>query len=80
LISTVFDICDKDQFALLQLIDEVPKLREAAQAVSFDKLIHQSTQTYFELHDPEAGETVICQKANLSPRSSKFETELGPRG
>jgi AcrR family transcriptional regulator len=69
LISTVFDIFDKDQFALLQLIDEVPELREAAQAVSFDNLIHQTTQTYFELHYPDAEKDVICQKAYLVEKS-----------
>jgi AcrR family transcriptional regulator len=69
LLSTFFDIFEKDQFVLLQLIDEVPELREAAQAVSFDNLIHQTTLMYFQLHYPEVPKKIIAEKAYLIEKS-----------
>jgi AcrR family transcriptional regulator len=70
LISAVFDIFYEDQFVLLQLIDEVPELREAAHAVSFDNLIHRTAQTYLELHYPVVRKEVIAQKAYLVEKSA----------
>jgi AcrR family transcriptional regulator len=69
LFSTMYDIFEEDQFVLLQLIDEVPELRDAAQAVSFDNLIHRTAQTYFRLHFPEAPEHQIITKAYLIEKS-----------
>lgn len=69
LITTVYKIFEADQFVLLQLIDEVPELREAAQAVSFDNLIHRTTQTYFESHYPEVALEVIDKKAYIIEKS-----------
>jgi AcrR family transcriptional regulator len=65
MIEYVFDIFEKDRYALLQLINEVPELRRVAQPFSFDSLIHRTTQMFFEQHFAEVDRTVIARKSYI---------------
>ena len=57
-----------DQYALLQMIDEVPELRQAAQMISFDNLIQKSMRTYLEQYFPDADLKEIGRKAYMVQR------------
>jgi AcrR family transcriptional regulator len=65
IITTCFEIFQRDQYVLLQLIDEVPELREPARAVSFDKLIHDTAEDFVDSHQPDMEPSVIEKKAYL---------------
>jgi AcrR family transcriptional regulator len=69
LIATLFDIFEADRFALLQLIDEVPQLRHAAHAVSFDNLIQAATITYVEQHFPQVDRKEIARRVYIVEKS-----------
>lgn len=69
LMVTLIEIFEADRFALLQLIDEVPELRTAAQAVSFDNLIHASVGAYLQQHYPDVDETLIARKVYVLEKS-----------
>lgn len=69
IINNLIDIFEADHFALLQLIDEVPELREASQPISFDKLIHRTTQTYLEQNFPLADRSQISCKVYIAEKS-----------
>ena len=62
-INWVFEIFEKDQFVLLELVDEIPELRRHSQVFSFDNLIHRTTSTYLEEHfqgvDPQKIEKTV---------------------
>jgi AcrR family transcriptional regulator len=61
----VFEVFEKDRYALLQLINEVPELRRAAQPLSFESLIHHTTQMFFEQHFTDVDRAVIARKAYI---------------
>jgi AcrR family transcriptional regulator len=65
LIEYVFDVFEKDRYALLQLINEVPELRRVAQPFSFDSLIHRNTQMFFEQHFADVERIVIARKSYI---------------
>ena len=68
-VSTLFDIFEADSFTLLQLIDEVPELRNAARSISFDNLIQAATITYLEHHFPHVDRKHIVRKAYIIGKS-----------
>jgi AcrR family transcriptional regulator len=61
----VFEVFEKDRYALLQLINEVPELRRMAQPFSFDSLIHRTTQMFFEQHFADAEHAVVARKSYI---------------
>jgi AcrR family transcriptional regulator len=63
IIEYVFDVFEKDRYALLQLINEVPELRRVAQPFSFDSLIHRTTQMFLEQHFADVDRVVIARKS-----------------
>ena len=69
IISNLISIFEEDRFALLQLIDEVTELRMASQPISFDSLIHRTTQTYLEQNFPLIDKEVIACKVYIVEKS-----------
>jgi AcrR family transcriptional regulator len=65
LIGWVFEVFEKDRYALLQLINEVPELRRAAQPFSFDNLIQRTTQMFFEQHFAHVAPAIIARKSYI---------------
>lgn len=61
----LFEVFDRDRYALLQLISEVPELRRMAQPFSFDSLIHRTTQMFFEQHFAHVERAVIARKCYI---------------
>jgi len=61
----VFDVFEKDRYALLQLINEVPELRRVAQPLSFESLMHHTTQMFFEQHFTDVDRAVIARKSYI---------------
>jgi AcrR family transcriptional regulator len=59
----VFEVFEKDRYALLQLINEVPELRKTAQPFSFDTLIQRTTQMFFEQHFAQVEPAVVARKS-----------------
>jgi AcrR family transcriptional regulator len=62
-IEEVFEIFERDRYALLQLINEVPELRRTAQPLSFDRLIWHTSQMFLEQHFTQVSRTTIARKA-----------------
>jgi AcrR family transcriptional regulator len=62
-IEWAFDVFEKDRYALLQLINEIPDLRGVAQPFSVDSLLHHSTQLFFEHHFPDLDRATLARKA-----------------
>jgi AcrR family transcriptional regulator len=67
-IGWVFDVFEKDRYALLQLINEVPELRRVSQPLSFDSLISQTTQMFLEQHYPDVDRAIIARKSYVLDR------------
>jgi AcrR family transcriptional regulator len=65
LTESIFEVFEKDRYALLQLINEVPELRRVAQPLSFDNLIHHNTQMFFEQHFTDVDRAVIARKSYI---------------
>jgi AcrR family transcriptional regulator len=64
-IAGIFDLFEKDRYALLQLINEVPEIRTVGQPLSFDNLIHHITQMFLEQHFTDVDRTIIAQKSYI---------------
>jgi AcrR family transcriptional regulator len=64
-IAWTFDLFEKDRYALLQLINEVPQLRRVNYPFSFDCLIHHTTQMYLEHHFSDIARSIIARKAYI---------------
>ncbi len=65
LVERAFEVFEKDRYALLQLINEVPELRRVAQPISFETLIHRNTQMFLEQHFPDVARVVIARKSYI---------------
>jgi AcrR family transcriptional regulator len=63
LVERAFEVFEKDRYALLQLINEVPELRRVAQPISFEALIHRNTQMFLEQHFTDVARPVIARKS-----------------
>jgi AcrR family transcriptional regulator len=63
LIEGVFETFEKDRYALLQLISEVPALRHASQPLSYDRLIHRTTQMFIDHHLTDIDPTTVARKS-----------------
>lgn len=64
-IAWAVDVIEKDRYALLQLISEIPELRSVSQPFSFESLLHHPTQLYLEHHFPNADRAILARKAYL---------------
>jgi AcrR family transcriptional regulator len=64
-IEWVFDVFEKDRYALLQLINEIPDLRKVSQPFSFESLIHHPTEMFLQQHFTEIDRTVLARKAHV---------------
>jgi AcrR family transcriptional regulator len=60
-----FDVFEKDRYALLQLINEVPELRRVAQPLSFDSLINHTTQMFLGQHFTDVDSAIIARKSYI---------------
>ncbi|GLR66112.1 TetR family transcriptional regulator [Acidocella aquatica] len=58
----LFDVSEKDRYALFQILNEVPELRDAAQPISFDRLIHQAHFMFIQQHFSTADPLAISRK------------------
>jgi AcrR family transcriptional regulator len=67
-LECAFDVFEKDRYALLQLINEVPEFRRVAQPFSFDSLIQRTTQMFFEQHFAHVDRAVIARKSYIIDR------------
>jgi AcrR family transcriptional regulator len=65
LTESVFEVFEKDRYALLQLINEVPELRRVAQPLSFDSLITHTTQMFFGQHFTDVDSAIIARKSYI---------------
>lgn len=61
-IERLFDVFEKDRYALLQLINEVPELRSVSQPISFANLIHHTHQMFLEQHFHDVDRAIIARK------------------
>ena len=61
-IAYLFDIFEKDRYALLQLIEEVPELRKISRPSSFINLIGHTAQTALQQRFTDASSTAIARK------------------
>ncbi len=58
----LFDVAEKDRYALFQILNEVPELREAAEPISFDRLIHHAHYMFIQQHFSAADPLAISRK------------------
>jgi AcrR family transcriptional regulator len=58
----LFDLFERDRYALFQILNEVPELRDAAQPISFDRIIHQAHRMFLEQHFHAADPVAISRK------------------
>jgi AcrR family transcriptional regulator len=65
LISCIYEIFRRDQYVLLQLIDEVPDLREPARSVSFERLVHKIAKSFLRAYNPDTSESEFDKKVYL---------------
>jgi AcrR family transcriptional regulator len=68
-IEWVFDIFERDHYALLTLINEVPELRHAARAVSISSLMSHTSQVFLEQHFTGVSRSIIARKAYILDKS-----------
>jgi AcrR family transcriptional regulator len=65
LTMSLFEVFEKDRYALLQLITEVPELKRIAQPFSFETLMHRTTQVFFEHYFPDVNAAVLARKSYI---------------
>lgn len=62
-IEWIFDIFEKDRYALLQLINEVPELRRVAQPFSFNSLLYHTSQMFVDHHFTDIDRAIVARKS-----------------
>jgi len=62
LIDRLLKYMEVEQAALMNLIDEVPELRESAQAMSLENLVRDTSRSYLELHLSKLDPASISRK------------------
>jgi AcrR family transcriptional regulator len=68
-IEWVLEIYEKDRYALLQLIYEVPELRRVSQPLSIGSLMNRTSQMVLEQHFAGVSRSVIARKAYILDKS-----------
>jgi AcrR family transcriptional regulator len=67
-VAQLFDICEKDHYALLRLIYEIPEFRSAARPLSFTNLISHTTQMSLQQHFTGVDREIIVRKSYVIDR------------
>ena len=67
-VERLFDIFEKDHYALLRLIYEIPELRSAARPLSFTNLISHTTQMGLQQHFTGVDWATIVRKSYVIDR------------
>jgi AcrR family transcriptional regulator len=67
-VEQLFDIFEKDHYALLRLVDEIPELRSAARPLSFTNLISHTTQMGLQQHFMGVDRATIVRKSYVIDR------------
>ena len=67
-VERLFDIFEKDHYALLRLIYEIPELRSAARPLSFTNLISHTTQMGLQQHFTGVDRVTIARKSYVIDR------------
>jgi len=67
-IERLFDIFEKDHYALLRIVYEVPDLRSAARPLSFSNLIGPTTQMVLQHQFIDADRATIARKSYVLDR------------
>ena len=67
-VERLFDIFEKDRYALLGIIHEVPELRGVARPLSFSRLISHTTQMALEQHFTGVDRATIVRKSYVIDR------------
>jgi AcrR family transcriptional regulator len=67
-VKKLFDIFERDHYALLRLIYEVPELRNAARPLSFTNLISHTTQMGLQQHFTGVDRATIARKSYVIDR------------
>jgi len=65
LMESLFEVFDRDRYALLQLITEVPELGRLAQAFSFESLMRRTAQLFFEQHFPDVDPAALARRSYI---------------
>jgi AcrR family transcriptional regulator len=68
-IEWVLEIYEKDRYALLQLMYEVPELRRMSQPLSIGSLMNRTSQTVLEQHFTGVSRSIIARKAYILDKS-----------
>lgn len=68
-IEWVLEIYEKDRYALLQLIYEVPELRSVSQPLSIGSLVNRTSQMVLEQHFTGVSRSIIARKAYILDKS-----------
>jgi AcrR family transcriptional regulator len=69
-VERLFDIFEKDHYALLRLIYEIPEFRSAARPLSFSNLIGHTTQMGLQQHFTGVDRATILRKSYVIDRCS----------
>ena len=67
-VKQLFDIFERDHYALLHLIYEIPELRNAARPLSFTNLIGHTTQMGLQQHFTGVDRATIARKSYVIDR------------
>lgn len=62
MVERLVDFMDKEQMALLRLVDEVPELRDTARAMSLETLAYHTSRVYLEQHLGKLDEPLMICK------------------
>jgi AcrR family transcriptional regulator len=65
LTESLFEVFERDRYALLQLITEVPELGRLAQAFSFESLMRRTAQLFFEHHFPDVDPALLARRSYI---------------
>jgi hypothetical protein len=67
-VEQLFSICEKDHYALLRLIYEIPDFRNVARPLSFTNLISHTTQMGLQQHFTGVDRATIARKSYVIDR------------
>jgi AcrR family transcriptional regulator len=67
-VERLFDIFEKDHYALLRLIHDIPEFRSAARPLSFSNLISHTTQMGLQQHFTGVDRATIVRKSYVIDR------------
>lgn len=67
-VERLFDICEKDHYALLRLIYDIPEFRSVARPLSFTSLIGHTSQMALQQHFTGVDRATIARKSFVIDR------------